>query len=144
MFFASQVLAQEILLDRITEAKSLKRGKKYDIKWAGLSEADNHQLQLFKNDELVYVWEEEPVYGVYHVKIKSNIKPGNGYRLYTFNTDTEEKSAPYLVDIKRRVPLVYQTVGTAFITLSAILIYQSTRRYDSIQSPPIPYAPDPD
>ena len=145
MIYSCHLIAQEIQLDRITEAKSLKRGKKYDIKWTGLNETENHQLQLYKNDELVYAWDEEPLYGVYHVKIKSRIKPGSGYRLYTVNTATEEKSIPYIVDIKRRIPLVYQTVGSVFITLSAILIYQSTRvqHFNELYIMPHPPNPDP-
>ncbi len=131
------VSAQSLQFESIQEAKPLKRGQNYRIKWSGGSVDQMIKIELHSHAEKVQGWDEPLNDGEHEIKLSSKLKPGKGYSFKIFSGNDVVSSQA--VRIRRKIPLAL-TISTAIIVPTLVILFSSKDdgANDTIEFPVIP------
>lgn len=104
-----------IIPEGIDEGKQFKRGTPYDFIWTGGRGDNILNIELYRGDNLITVFEERPNVGNTVLTIPSNVKPGTDYRFKISDSrNRDEVVFTNQFEVKRKFPLGLK-IGTAFV-----------------------------
>ena len=129
-----------ITVDGLEEGRIFKREKPYELAWSGGRGDNVLSIELYKDNNVVHVFEERPNTGNTTLIIPSDVRPGKNYWLkITDSRNSDEVVYTPAFNIKRKYPLGLK-VGLGVLVGGVIgyIIGSSSGEEETIGQPPQP------
>ena len=129
-----------INLVEFNEGQVIKRTTPYELTWAGGRGENVLTIELFKGDERMHIFGEEPgSTGAATLVIPAKMKPGSDYRLkISDKSNRDEVIYSPQFEVKRKIPQVYRISGGVVLLGLAAIILDAVLPEPDIPPPPLP------